>query len=56
MVGGGKSVYDMYENGPSISNVAGIAGSTLGLAGNLKMKLSFCKFELHLKLRYNIDI
>ena len=34
-VGFGRSGYDMYENGPSISNVAGIAGSGLGLAGNV---------------------
>ena len=36
LVGAAKNSYDIYENGPSISNVVGIAGNGLGLAGNIK--------------------
>jgi hypothetical protein len=35
VVGGGKNAYDMYENGPSISNVIGLGGNVIGLAGNV---------------------
>ena len=36
VVGAGQNVYDMYENGPSVSNVVGLVGNTVGLAGNVK--------------------
>ena len=36
VVGAGKNVHDMYENGPSVANVVGVAGNGLGLAGNIK--------------------
>ena len=36
VVGAAKNSYDIYENGPSIGNVVGIAGNGLGLAGNIK--------------------
>jgi len=38
VVGGGKSAIDIYNEGPNISNVAGLGGSALGIAGNVKMK------------------
>ena len=38
VVGAGQNVYDIYENGPSVSNVAGLVGNTVGLAGNVKSK------------------
>ena len=38
VVGGGKSAIDIYNNGPNIANVAGLGGSALGIAGNVKMK------------------
>ena len=38
VVGAAKNSYDIYENGPSVANVVGVAGNGLGLAGNINMK------------------
>ena len=33
-----KNGYDIYDNGPSLSNIAGVAGNGLGIVGNLKTR------------------
>ena len=38
VVGAGKNVYDIYDNGPNIGNVIGLGGNVGGLAGNLKTR------------------
>ena len=54
-VGMAKNGYDIYDNGPSLSNIAGVAGNGLGLAGNLKMKCFTAGTQVVIGMEYDAD-
>ena len=54
-VGLAKNGYDIYDNGPSLSNIAGVAGNGLGLAGNLKMKCFTAGTQVVIGMEYDVD-
>ena len=55
VVGAGKSGYDMYENGPSINNVIGMAGNGIGIAGNLKQACFTAGTQIVVGAEYDED-
>ena len=50
-----KNGYDIYDNGPSLSNIAGLAGNGLGLADNLKMKCFTAGTQVVVGMEYDAD-